>query len=151
MGAVLAWVVAVGAATAVAMVAIGAVGSGIVDRGPRPLSQAEVAEQLAAAQAPSTTAQPTPGPTSQTTLPETTAAQPEPQARALPSAGGTVVARCIPHVDIVSTAPAQGYRLESIEPDDGATRVRFRSSSGGQGDGRVEVYVRCVAGEPTAS
>ena len=159
VGAVLAWVAAVAAATAVAMVAIGAIGSGIVDQGPRPLSQGEVAASLSAAPPIPTTAQTTPsdtptgapGATSATSATTEPAAEPQPQPRALTSPGGTVLARCTPGVEIVSTTPAQGYGVESVEPEDGSTRVRFRSGGHGRGDGRVEVYVRCTDGQPTAT
>lgn len=160
-GAVAAWLVAVAAATLVGMAAVGAIGSGISDRGPRPLSQAEISERLGTpttqppeTQPPETQRPTTQPPTTQppTTQPRTTSATgrpTSPTAEAAPqvinSSGGTVLVRCGPGVEIVSATPAQGYRVEDIEPNDGGQRVRFRA-----GDTRVEIRIHCRDGEPQA-
>ncbi|HEY0639729.1 MAG TPA: hypothetical protein VGD67_18945 [Pseudonocardiaceae bacterium] len=168
LGAALAWLLAVGAAVAVAMVAIGAVGSGILGQGPRPLGEAEVSASLAAAATgppasgpngqggpggqgnpsgtsnPSGTAEPTGG---ATRTPTAGSASTPPQAFASP--GGTVLARCVPGVEIVAATPALGFQVDGIEDEDGARRVRFRG--GDDRDTRVEVFVRCDTGTPAAT
>lgn len=153
-GVVLAWLVAVAVATVVGMVAVGAIGSGIVSSGERPLSADEVNRRLAQ---PSGTA-PSAGPgtaASTSTPPATPASQGQPSAATSPpggptrvfgTAGGTVIARCAPGVEVVSATPAQGYRVEDIEPEDGGQRVRFESGETG-----VEIRLTCAGGEPQSS
>lgn len=159
-GAVLAWLLAAAAATLVGVIAVGAIGSGIVPPSGRLLSPSEVSARLAeparsAAPTPTTPtapspatpsrATPTPGaPTSTSTPVPTSAAAATP--RVLGSPGGTVLARCGPAVEVVSAIPAQGYDLKDIEPHDGRWRVRFEA-----GRTRVEVMVSCVGGQPRAS
>jgi hypothetical protein len=139
-GVVAAWLVAVAAATLVGMAAVGAIGSGISDRGPRPLGQAEISERLGT----SATAPP-PATSTTTTAPTTTQTVPAAAPEVINTGGGTVLVRCTPDVEIVSATPAQGYRVEDIEPNDGGQRVRFRS-----GGTRVEIRIHCRGGEPQA-
>lgn len=150
LGVALAWLVSVAVATAVAMLAIGAIGNGIAERGPRPLSQSEVDALLT-----STTVAPETSPPAPTT---TVPVQPTEPSTATPhvlgSAGGTVLASCTPGVElprIVSATPAQGYHVESIEPEDGGQRVRFRTTGSGHGNGRIQVYVRCDGDQPIST
>jgi hypothetical protein len=144
-GVLVAWLAAAGAATLAGAVAVGAIGTGILPRAEQPLTPDEVESRLAEAGS-----APTPTTTHTTSPPPTTSAppasSPTPQPEVFSSQGGTVVARCSPGVEIVSTVPAQGYRLKDVEAEHGGQRVRFES-----GHTRVEVQVNCVAGKPTAS
>lgn len=151
----LAWLVAVGAATLAGMVAVGAIGSGIVPAAERPLSPAELSSRLA--EPPSQPAATTPATTTTVTTAATT---PNGSTATTPavfsSAGGTVLARCTralnpgpgsgPGIEVVSATPAQGYQVKDIEPEDGGQRVRFESDRS-----RVEVRLDCVDGQPRAS
>jgi len=133
---VLAWVVALVAATAVGITAVNAIGIGIVGAGQRPLSQSEVDARLAAT--PPTTRASTP-----TSTPTSTSAPPE--SRVVSSQGGTVIARCVPGgVEIVSTTAAQGYRVDGDHEIDDHPSVEFTA-----GKVKVEVKLRCVDGVPT--
>ncbi|GAB3410753.1 hypothetical protein [Flindersiella endophytica] len=148
VGVVLAWLAAVVAATLVGVLAVGAIGSGILPEGQEPLSQAEVSRQLAAPERktlptnqPTPTETPTGSPTSGPSTPAPGATE------ALRSNGGVIYARCNPAaengVEVTSAVPDQGYHLEQVEPEDGGSRVRFES-----GDTRLEVQVNCVDGRP---
>jgi hypothetical protein len=132
---VLAWLVAVAAATAVGIAAVNVIGSGIAGSGPRPLSQSEVEAQLAVT--PTTTAPPaTPSATTSTGAVD--------QPTVIPVQGGTIIARCAPGgVAVLSATPAQGYQVSSKQEVDDHPKVRFIS-----GRTEVEVRLRCVAGAP---
>jgi len=135
---VLAWLAAVGAALAVGLSAVGAIGAGLLGPGPEPLTPAEVDTRLASAE-----------PGASAVLPP---ASTEPRAAASPSApeviataGGTVLARCTGgSPEVVSATPAQGFRVQT-EDDDGGPRVRFRA-----GDARFEIRLSCADGRPVA-
>lgn len=167
VGTVLAWLLAAAAATLVGVVAVGAIGSGIVPPSGRLLSPSEVSARLAepvgsAAPTPTTPTTTTVGPAAPTpttpsrTIPTsgvpTPTSTPVPTSvaaatpRVLGSPGGTVLARCGPAVEVVSAIPAQGYDLKDIEPHEGRWRVRFEA-----GRTRVEVVVSCVDGRPRAA
>ena len=156
-GVLLAWLAAVAAATLAGMVAVGAIGNGIISAGERPLSEADVSRLLAA----SSTTPPAPpsssiGSTVSTVptsglspgQPPTGQSAPPGQSQVFSTAGGTVIARCSPGIEVVSATPAQGYRVKDVEPDDGGLRVRFETGSGGT---RVEVQLTCAAGVPSAT
>lgn len=138
---VLAWAVALGAATVVGTTAVDAIGSGIVGAGQEPLSQAEVDARLSATPAaptPPTTSSSAPAPTTTTTA---TAVEPV----VLTSPGGSIIARCTGgEVEVVSAMPAQGFQTR---PDPGAHHPSIRFFSG---RARVEVRLRCVDGVPKA-
>lgn len=174
VGTVLAWLLAAAAATLVGVVAVGAIGSGIVPPSGRLLSPSEVSARLAEAAGPApatptTTAVGPTAPTPTTPIPTTpipttpsrttpTSGVPTPTStpvptsvaaatpRVLGSPGGTVLARCGPAAEVISAIPAQGYDLKDIEPHEGQWRVRFEA-----GRTRVEVLVSCVDGRPRAS
>ena len=133
---VAAWLVAVGAALAVGLSAVGAIGTGLLGPAPQPLTPAEVDARLASAEPVA--------PAPQTSAPEVAAPEviaPE----VIATAGGTVLARCTGGVpEVVSATPAQGFRVQT-EDDDGGPRVRFRD-----GGTRVEVNLRCADGRPVA-
>jgi FtsP/CotA-like multicopper oxidase with cupredoxin domain len=133
---VAAWAAALGAALAVGLTAVGAIGAGLLGAEQQPLTPAEVDARLASAE---------PGaPAPQTAAPEVLA--PEVVApEVIATAGGTVLARCTADVpEVVSATPAQGFRVQT-EDDDGGPRVRFRD-----GGTRIEVNLRCVDGRPVA-
>lgn len=139
------WVVAAAAATAVGLAAVAAIGTDIFGGGQDPLSQSEVDDLLASR----TTPQPTtsnPPTTSATAPPTTSATPPGAQPHTVETSGGNVTSRCTPDglVEVMSTAPAQGFALDS--GDDGISdhpSVKFRS-----GDREIEVRLRCVNGVP---
>jgi hypothetical protein len=148
-GVLLAWLAAVAAATVAGMVAVGAIGSGIVPAGNRPLSQAEVSELLSQSSTPAAApASPTStGPTTSPGSPATQTQPPDGETRIFDSDGGTVIARCAPGIEVRSATPAQGYWHKDTEPEDGGLRVRFE----GGGGNRVELQLSCVSGVPFAS
>jgi hypothetical protein len=151
VGVVLAWLAAVVAATLVGVLAVGAIGSGILPEGQQPLSQAEVSRKLSAppTSEPTSPTQPPTGRPSST--PRPTAGPSSPAAgptEALHGSGGVIYARCNPGVEngveITSATPDQGYHFDQEEPEDGGRRVRFESGDGS----RIEVQVNCVGGTP---
>ena len=118
---VAAWAAALGAALAVGLTAVGAIGAGLLGAEQQPLTPAEVDARLASAE---------PGaPAPQTAAPEVLA--PEVVApEVIATAGGTVLARCTADVpEVVSATPAQGFRVQT-DDDDGGPRVRFRAGQG---------------------
>ena len=130
--AALAWAAAVAVATVVGMSAVGAIGSGILGAGQEPLTPAQVDQALATARA-----APAPLPAPE---PEPPAAEPGPN-EVITSPAGTVVARCVGGaVQVVSTSPAQGYRLDDEQSH---TRVRFESE-----ETDVDVRLSCQDGRP---
>jgi len=139
---VAAWLAAVGAALAVGLSAVGAIGTGLLGPGPEPLTPAEVDTLLASAD-------PGPSPPSGAAAPAPDGGPPADPAGApdvVATAGGTVLARCTDgRPEVVSATPAQGFRVQT-EDDDGGPRVRFRA-----GGTRVEVRVTCTAGRPVAA
>jgi hypothetical protein len=135
----LAWLGAVVVATVVGLMAVNAIGAGLVGPGQRVLDATEVDARLAAA-GPA----PTPAPTS---APPTSAPASAAASVVIPSAGGIVVARCVDGVgvDVVSATPNQGWGThDDAEEDRG--RVRFES-----GNRRVELRLSCVGGRPQAN
>ena len=143
---VAAWAAALGAALAVGLTAVGAIGAGLLGAEQQPLTPAEVDARLASAEPVA--------PAPQTAAPEAVvpeAVVPEgvvPEVVApevIATAGGTVLARCTADVpEVVSATPAQGFRVQT-EDDDGGPRVRFRD-----GGTRIEVNLRCAGGRPVA-
>ena len=138
---VAAWAAALGAALAVGLTAVGAIGAGLLGAEQQPLTPAEVDARLASAEPVA--------PAPQTAAPEAVvpeAVVPEVVApEVIATAGGTVLARCTADVpEVVSATPAQGFRVQT-EDDDGGPRVRFRD-----GGTRIEVNLRCVDGRPVA-
>jgi hypothetical protein len=131
------WVVAATGATLVGLTAVGAIGTGIVNPGPPPLTPTEIGNRLAApAQTPTTDAQ----------APATTAVQPSPGEVLVLGAGGTVVATCAgATVRLLAVSPAQGFQETDHLDDDGDHKVEFRSA-------RLEVKAKlhCFDGRPVA-
>lgn len=128
--AVIAWLVAVAGAITIGLLAVGAIGTGIVGPTQKVLTPAEVDARLAAATRPppATMAPPSPG-----TTPEVLAPQ-----------GGTILARCVDgRVEVVSVTPAQGYR---VDDDGGPGRIKFEAE-----DIEIEVQLTCQDGRPVAN
>lgn len=135
----LAWLGAVVVATVVGLMAVNAIGTGLVGPSQHVLDPTEVDARLAAA-GPALGPTPTSVPAAPTTSPS--AAEPA----VIPSAGGIVVARCVDgRVDVVSATPELGWGIHD-ESDEDRGRVRFES-----GDARVELRLSCVDGRPQAS
>jgi hypothetical protein len=133
--ATLAWVVGVFAATAVGMMAVGAIGDGIIGTGQRPLTAQEVEARLVAP------AGARPAPASGNVVQPLASAAPD----ALASRGGTVLAHCRGGVvEVVSVTPAQGFRVEGQDEDD-QDKVKFESESE---EIKVKLYLSCVDGKP---
>jgi hypothetical protein len=131
----LAWLGAVVVATVVGLMAVDAIGAGLVGPGQRVLDAAEVdARLVAAGPAPSAApapVTPTPGPVAASTV--------------FPSDGGIVVARCVNGgVEVVSATPAQGWGVHD-EAGEARDRVRFEN-----GRDRVELRLSCAGGVPQA-
>ena len=127
----IAWAAAVVVATLVGMSAVGAIGSGIVGGGQRPLTSDQVDESLAAARAAEAAEPAAPSP-----APAPTSAAPAGATDVVGSPGGTIVARCTAGaVEVVSASPAQGFRLDDEQED---SRVRFESEET-DGEGAAEL------------
>lgn len=126
------WVVAAAAATAVGLAAVAAIGTDIFGAGPDPLSQSQVDELL------TTTPQ-------TSSVPPSSSAPPPTADTTTPTKGGTVISRCEGGlVHVLSTIPAQGYRVDGDDDDlDDHPSVKFTS-----GEQEIEVRLRCVNGVP---
>jgi hypothetical protein len=134
--AVAGWAGAAAVATAVGLVATGAIGSSITGTTTTPLSQQQVARALARS-VPTPTRQPT----------STPPAAPGGITRALDTPGGTIIARChTGQATLISWSPAQGYDSEEIHagPAPAAT-MTFEAEHT-----EIRVRVVCPAGVPTA-
>jgi hypothetical protein len=137
------WFAAAILAVLVGLVAISVIGDGLTAPTLRPISEAEVARQLAdepsAAPPPSS-----PAPSSATATPSTAAP------RSFSTRGGSVIARCdAGRAVIVSMAPEQGFAVHERDrgPQDEEAEGEFRSTT--DGHDRIEVEVRCAGGVPT--
>jgi len=128
---ILLWTVAAAAATAVALVAVSAIGTDIFGGGQDPLSQSEVSSLLA----------------STTPSSPTTSTTPEPEGTPTVTEGGTVLSRCTANglVEILSATPAQGYAVDSDDDLEDHPSVTFSSANT-----EIEIKLRCVNGTPEA-
>ena len=137
------WAAAVGAALAVGLTAVGAIGTGLLGPGEQVLTPAQV-DVLLASTEPASPAPPAPATADPVPVdpgPADAAAAPE----VVATAGGTVLVRCTGGLpEVVSATPAQGFRVQT-EQEDGRPRVRFRD-----GGTRIEISVGCVDGRPVA-
>jgi hypothetical protein len=133
------WIVAAGAATAVGLAAVAAIGTDIFGAGQDPLSQSEV-DALLSSQPPTPSAS-----TPTTSTPTTTAPPPAVDTSAV-TQGGTVISRCTPDglVEVRSATPAQGFQLEHEDSLDDHPSVKFTN-----GRVKVEIRLRCVNGMPS--
>jgi hypothetical protein len=141
---VAAWLVAVGAALAVGLSAVGAIGTGLLGPAPQPLTPAEVDARLASTD-PAVPGEPA-TPTAAAGPVDPTPVDAAPPPEVIATSGGTVLARCTGgRADVVAATPAQGFRVQT-ENEDGGPRVRFRA-----GGTRVEVRLTCANGHPVAA
>jgi hypothetical protein len=133
------WLVAAAAATAVGLLAVSAIGTDIFGAGQDPLSQSEVDDLLAS--------RPSSAPPSTTATTVSSTPPPPPEEKTTETEGGTVIARCEGTlVKVLSSIPAQGYRVDSDDDDlDDHPSVKFQS-----GEREIEVRLRCVNGTPSA-
>jgi hypothetical protein len=132
------WAVAAVVTAAVGTAALDIVGAGILGPANRPLSQAEVARDLAGA-----SARPSP-PSASSTPPSSSQSGPAP--RGLSTTGGSLVAICDGDVvTLQSWSPAQGFRTDDdIERGPGpAASLKFKRDHE-----EYAVTVTCRAGEP---
>ncbi|RJQ66860.1 hypothetical protein D5S17_34260 [Pseudonocardiaceae bacterium YIM PH 21723] len=120
------WLAAATASVAAGLLAVGALGAGIVPSSPDPLTDEQVKAQLAAAR-------PLPGRPSG-------ASAPGGQGHVLNTPGGTIVASCSgDQVSIASVSPAQGFKVDEAE----GNKVEFDGD-----DVEIKATVRCVNGVP---
>ncbi|WP_238547260.1 hypothetical protein [Actinoplanes friuliensis] len=142
------WIGAAVLAVLVGLAAISVIGNGLTGSEARPLSAAEVADELARQQA-SVVASAVPSASAGTgtrppASPSTTAGT-----RTLPTRGGTVVGRCAgSRPEIVSMSPKQGFELHERDrgPQDGEAEGEFRGLA--DNHDRVKFDVVCAAGRP---
>ena len=131
------WLAAAVLAVLVGLLAVTLIGDGLTSPIARPMSQGEVARELAAQPSSPPSASPSP------------AATPRPSAEPLSkrTRGGTVIARCDGGTPvIVSMTPAQGFEVHERDGDEG----EFRSTS--DNHDRVKIDVSCAgSGKPTVS
>ncbi|WP_344128178.1 hypothetical protein [Saccharopolyspora halophila] len=133
--AVLGWLAASGIAVALGLVAVSALGRGILDPGPPITKPSDVAAELSR-----------PAPARTETAPEASPGA-EPLARHVErTPGGTAVTGCDAsgRTMLVSWSPAQGFRADDINdgPDDEA-EMTFTSA-----DTDVDISVECSGGRP---
>lgn len=163
MTGVLAWLVAVAAATLVGLTAVNAIGSGIVGPGQQPLAPGQVdARILAGPSAGASVAPGTPAPSTSSTpgLPSTPSLQTRPTSPVSPPTvvgppgppaaftthGGTVIARCTGgRPEILATTPAQGFQVIADQDLDDGPGVKFLA-----GETEVEVELSCAGATPQA-
>jgi len=131
--AVVGWLVAAAVATAVGVVAVRAIGSGIAGDTVRPMSDRQVHAALASGS-------PRPAPSAAggsggTVTPVSTA-------------GGDLTVRCVgDQATVLSWTPAQGYRADDIErgPSDDDAGLKFESENR-----EIKVKLSCAHGIATA-
>lgn len=163
LGVTVGWIAAAVVAIGVGTAAVDALGNGIVDDTPDPLTTNEVAAALAD-QTPSASASTAASPTPSSPAPPSTSVAPPPPATEPPpepppeeppageqvvtsTEGGTVVSECADGlVTLLSYSPAQGFAVDQADagPTDHAS-VRFEG-----GEVRVDVDVRCNGNTPVA-
>jgi hypothetical protein len=135
------WLAAAVLAVLVGLLAVTLIGDGLTSPIARPMSQDEVARELAAQPSSPPSASASPSPSSSAT--------PRPSAEPLSkrTRGGTVIARCDGGTPvIVSMTPAQGFEVHERDGDEG----EFRSIS--DNHDRVKVDVSCAgSGQPAVS
>lgn len=137
------WLGAAVVAVLVGLGAISVIGNGLTEPETRPLSAAEVADELArqaSAAPPAST-----GAGQRPPSPSATAAT-----RTFPTRAGTVVGRCTgSRPEVLSMSPRQGYELH--EQDRGPQEDDAEGEFRGQDDGtdRVKFEVVCPGGVPT--
>jgi len=148
------WLAFAGLAVAVGFTAVGLVGQPFDEvAGTGPGRLVEPAAPTSPTPSDSSVAPSTPTPASTPTPDRTTgepgtptASGPRPDgavSRTLTTRAGLVSATCRGDALRVGAAPAAGWRVDEVEPEDGGRKVRFES-----GRARVEVRVTCLGGRP---
>jgi len=140
------WFGAAVLAVLVGLAAVSVIGNGLTTPETRPLSAAEVADELARQVAVSPSASQGSG----SRPPVTPSASAGPPTRTFPTRAGTVVGRCVgSRPEVVSMSPRQGYELHEqdrgLQDDD--AEGEFRAQGGG-GKDRVKFEIVCRAGIP---
>ncbi|NUO99030.1 MAG: hypothetical protein HOV96_36660 [Nonomuraea sp.] len=131
---VLAWVVTAVAATGAAVAVLGLLGTGVTGTSSRVLSGPEVRAALA------------------TATPRTASAPPATsspaQDKLMRTPGGTVIASCSGgQVTLRSWSPAQGYKVDGVEPGPAAeAKVEFEPEEGEE----IELKITCTPAGPVA-
>ena len=154
------WLLATAAATAIGILAVTAIGSGIAGTGTQPLSAEQVERQLSAgpespdvAPTSPTTAAPTRTPSTATASTGSPSPGRSPSVgpsigaeKVIGSVGGSVVARCVDdRAELLSWSPAQGYQVDDLHRGPATTAgIQFESD-----DLEVNVLVTCAGGVPT--
>jgi hypothetical protein len=140
------WLGAAVLAVLVGLGAISIIGNGLTSPETRPLSAAEVADELARqiTVSPSATVgtgnRPSPSPSSS---PSRSSPSADAATRTFPTRAGTIVARCAgSRPEVVSMSPRQGYELH----DQDATEGEFRGRR--DGHDRVKFEIVCRGGVP---
>jgi hypothetical protein len=142
---VVAWLLAAVATAAVGMAALDIVSAGILGPDNQPLSQQDVARQLASPTvSPSTSAAPSSGSTS--TAPSA-APSITPTPHGLATSGGNIVAQCDhDQVTLMTWSSALGYRADDVNPGPASVAsIKFKN-----GKSEVAVTVTCQGGVPRA-
>ena len=129
-----------GAALLAVMVGLGAIniiGNGLTSPETRPLSAAEVADELARQLTVS------PSATVGTGARPSPSVSPSAATRSFPTSAGTVVGRCAgSRPEVVSMSPRQGYEVHDQDSDEGEFRGRD------DGHDRVKFEIVCRGGQP---
>ena len=137
-----------GAALLAVMVGLGAIniiGNGLTSPETRPLSAAEVADELARqiTVSPSATAGTGARPSPSPSVSASPSASPSAATRSFPTSAGTVVGRCAGgRPEVVSMSPRQGYEVHDQDNDEGEFRGRD------DGHDRVKFEIVCRGGVP---
>jgi hypothetical protein len=134
------WLGAAVLAALVGLAAISVIGNGLTAPATRPLSAAEVADELARQ-----IDTPPPSPPSATAG---TGDRPSPTAsvatQSFPTGAGTVIGRCVGgRPELVSMSPRQGYEVHDQDDNEGEFRSR------GDNHDRVKFEIVCRDGVPT--
>jgi hypothetical protein len=148
--ALMAWTATAVAAVVAGLAAISALGAGITDRTAKPMTAAQVRDELAdpAGSAPSSPTRPPSVTRPPAEAHAKTFASPAGVSRVLDSPGGSVLVRCVgASAYLISWTPQQGYGAYDARrgPADDVS-VRFVT-----GDRRISMVVTCAGGRPTAT
>ncbi|GAA3946952.1 hypothetical protein Aau02nite_78300 [Amorphoplanes auranticolor] len=143
------WFGAAVLAVVVGLAAVSVIGNGLTTPETRPLSAAEVADELARQVAVSPSAAEGSGSRPPATPSASASASSGPPTLTFPTRAGTVVGRCAgARPEVVSMSPRQGYELHEqdrgLQDDD--AEGEFRAQGGGKD--RVKFEIVCRAGIP---
>jgi hypothetical protein len=126
------WLAAAVLAVLVGLVAISVIGDGLVSPLAAPMSESQVARELASVPPASPSPAPSPSPSSTQSV-----------SRTIPTRGGTVVARCDDgRATITLMSPAEGFTIHENNGSEG----EFRGIS--DNHNRVKIRISCASGRP---